>query len=378
MSQASADQLQANGVIDMSKQQIGEHREQIDAIDLQILGLLNQRARHALAIARFKGAGNLPEFAPEREKAVLKGIIEANRGPLPDAALKVIFTEVISACRSLQRPLKVAFLGPEATFSHQAVLQHFGSSCELAPQATIIDVFDEVERGHSQVGVVPVENSSEGGVSVTLDQLLASGLKVCGEVYSRVSQMLMAGGGSLEEVRKVYSHPQALSQCRAWLRRNLPKAALLEASSTAAAARQTLEEPGAAAVGGELTARHYGLHILAKEIQDNPLNTTRFFVLCREACPPTGGDKTSIIFVAAHKPGSLYDALGYLSERGLNLTRIESRPTKDRPWEYAFFVDFEGHQSDPSVAEALAELAANVDSLKVLGSYPQGETGLAS
>jgi chorismate mutase/prephenate dehydratase len=372
---AAANRPGPDGIVDMHLKQIGEHRQRIDAIDREILDLLNQRAGHALAIARFKGAGNLPEFAPERESAILRALMEANRGPLPEAALKVIFTEVISACRALQRPLRVAFLGPEATFSHQAVLQHFGSSCDLAPQATIIDVFDEVERGHSQVGVVPVENSSEGGVSVTLDQLLGSDLKVCGEVYSKVSQTLMSASNDLESIQRVYSHPQALSQCRAWLRRNLPKAALMEMSSTAAAARRAADEPGSAAVAGELTATHYGLTVLAKDIQDNPYNTTRFFVLCREACPPTGFDKTSIIFVASHKPGSLYDALGHLSAQGLNLTRIESRPTKDRPWEYAFFVDFEGHQTDDTVAAALAELAPAVDSLKVLGSYPQGDSG---
>ncbi len=366
------------GVPEAPVQRIAEHRRCIDAVDREILDLLNRRAGYALAIARAKGAGRIAEFAPDRESTLLRDLVEANNGPFPDAALRAIFTEVISACRALQRPLSVAFLGPEATFSHQAVLQQFGSSCDLAPQATIADVFDEVERGRSQVGVVPVENSSEGGVNATLDRLLVSDLEVCGEIYSRVHQALMSASGGLAAVQRVYSHPQALSQCREWLQRNLPEAVLLETTSTAAAARRAGEEPGSAAIAGELTAERYGLTVLAAGIQDNPHNTTRFFVLRREECPPTGVDKTSLLFVASHRPGSLYDALGHLSARGLNLTRIESRPSKDRPWQYTFFVDLEGHRDDEPVADALADLAPCVDSLKVLGSYPQGFVERAS
>ncbi len=361
------------GAMSVDQQELGALRQQIDQIDREILGLLNQRAMHALAIARCKENGGLPEFAPERENSILKNLVAMNRGPIPNAAVKPIFAEIISACRAVQRPLKVAFLGPEATFTHQAALRHFGSSCDFAPQASIIDVFDEVARGHSQVGVVPVENSSEGGVSVTLDQFMNADLQVCGEVFWPVRHVLMAASGSLEDVEKVYSQPQALNQCRDWLRRNLPQAVLVETSSTAAAARQAGVTPGTAAVGSELTAQHYELDILARDIQDNPHNMTRFFILGRQSCPPTGHDKTSVLYLAAHQPGSLYRSLSHFAQRGINMTRIESRPAKNRPWEYAFFLDFEGHQDDPKVREALAALQENVDFLKVLGSYPMGD-----
>jgi chorismate mutase/prephenate dehydratase len=361
------------GAISVDQQELNALRQQIDQIDSQILSLLNQRAMHAMAIARCKENGGLPEFAPERENSILKNLMETNRGPIPNASVRPIFVEIISACRAVQRPLKVAFLGPEATFTHQAALRHFGSSCDFAPQASIIDVFDEVARGHSQVGVVPVENSSEGGVSVTLDQFMNADLSVCGEVFWPVRHVLMAADGNLEDVEKVYSHPQALNQCRDWLRRNLPQAVLVETSSTAAAARQAGVTPGAAAVGSELTAQHYELEILARDIQDNPHNMTRFFVLGRQACPPTGHDKTSVLYLAAHRPGSLYHSLSHFADRGINMTRIESRPAKNRPWEYAFFLDFEGHQDDPKVREALKALEGNVDFLKVLGSYPMGD-----
>lgn len=357
----------------MDQEVIKAERQQIDDIDRQILELVNQRAVHALTIARAKQNSHQPEFSPERETFILKRLQELNRGPIANPSVQNIFIEIISACRAVQRPLRVAFLGPEATFTHQAALHHFGSSCEFAAQASIIDVFDEVSRGHSQVGVVPVENSSEGGVSVTLDQFMNSDLSVCGEIFWPVSHVLMTNDLPMEEIEKVYSHPQALNQCRDWLRRNLPQAVLVETSSTSAAARQAAVTPGAAAVGSELTARHYELDVLARDIQDNPHNMTRFFVLGGQTCPATGSDKTSLLYLAAHQPGSLYQSLAFFAERGINMTRIESRPAKNRPWEYAFFLDFEGHQDDPPVREALEALRANVDFLKVLGSYPMGD-----
>ncbi len=362
----------ANGLAGLER-----HRQAIDLLDRQLLDLLNQRAVYALEAARCKGAGNLPEFAPEREAQIMRGLLGANRGPLPDQAVRAIFTEVVSACRGLQRSLRVAYLGPQATFSHQAAMQHFGSACDFAPQVTIIDVFEEVERGHSQVGVVPVENSSEGGVSVTLDQFMTSPLKVCGEVYTQVSHMLLSQAESLDKVEKVYGHPQALNQCRRWLRRNLPGAPLQETSSTAAAARMVAEDPAAAAVGGELAASHYGVKVLARAIQDIPRNLTRFFVLGNQDCPPTGSDKTSLIFVAAHQPGALFRALSHFASRGINMTRIESRPVKGRVWEYAFFLDCEGHRENANVAEALEALKGDVDQIKILGSYPTGDADLA-
>lgn len=356
-----------------SQKSLEEHRKRIDEIDQQILDLLNQRALHALDIARRKENGSLPVFAPRREAEVLQRLLESNRGPLPEKSLGHVFTEIISACRALQGPMRVAFLGPEFTFSHQAAQSRFGGSCRFAAQATMLDVFDEVDRGRSQVGVVPVENSSEGGVGAAMDQFMCSDLKVCGEIFLPISHVLMSAGVPMEEVKTVYSHPQALAQTRGWLRRNLPGADLVDAPSTSAAAEKAAAAAGCAAVGALSAARGHGLDVLAADIQDNPRNATRFFILCKHSCPPTGADKTSLLFMTAHRPDSLYEALGRLAGRGINLTRIESRPTKDRPWEYAFFVDLIGHQEDEPVREALAALEREVESLKILGSYPQGE-----
>ncbi len=348
-------------------------RDEIDQVDAELVQLLSQRARLALEIGRLKQTAGLPVFVPERESDLLDKLTQGNRGPLPDDFLRNIFREVISACRSVQQPLRVAFLGPEFTFSHQAALQHFGHSCRLAPQNSIAEVFREVEGGRCQVGLVPVENSGEGAVGASLDQLMNTQLKVCGEVYTPISHVLMSHEEDLEAIATVYSHPQALAQCRAWLSRNLPQARVAEAPSTAAAARQAADTPGSAAVGAVAAAQHNGLKILAEGIQDYSFNTTRFLVVGNQEVPPCGQDKTSLVFLTAHRPGSLYQALGELAEMGINLSRIESRPTKDRPWEYAFFVDLQGHRQDPVVAKALAALESQVERLKILGSFPVGE-----
>lgn len=351
-------------------------RREINDLDRRILELLNQRAKSALEIARCKRILGTPVFAPEREEQVLDQVCQANPGPLPQGDLRRIYSEIISSCREMQSPLKVAFLGPEYTFSHQAALSRFGGGADLAGQATISDVFAAVQRGQCQVGLVPVENSSEGGVGATMDCLLASELKVCGEVFAPVSHVLMSREQELDSITRVYSHPQGLSQCRGWLARYMPEAVLVEAESTAAAARRVAAEAGAAAVGPEMAARHYELKVLAADIQDASPNLTRFLVLGHEACPPTGDDKTSLVFLASHRPGSLYGALSHFASRGLNLCRIESRPTKDRPWEYAFFVDLMGHQDEDPMREALAALSQELDLMKVLGSYPSGGGGL--
>lgn len=355
--------------------ELEERRQEIDDLDCRLLELLNKRARAALEIARCKRAAGIPVFAPEREEQVIDQVCRANPGPLPQGDLRRIYNEIISSCRELQRPLKVAYLGPEYTFSHQAALARFGGGADLSGQATIADVFAMVERGQCQVGLVPVENSSEGGVGATLDCLLGSDLKVCGELFAPVAHTLMSKERALTAISKVYSHPQGLNQCRNWLSRYVPDAVLVESESTAAAARRVAAEAGAAAVGPELAARRYGLGVLASDIQDASPNLTRFLVLGNEACPPTGEDKTSLVFLASHRPGSLYGALSHFASRGLNLCRIESRPTKDRPWEYAFFVDLMGHQEDEPLREALAVLAEELDLIKVLGSYPAGGGG---
>ena len=358
---------------DKGRRDIDALRAEIDRIDRRLVELIAQRASHALEIGRRKRAAGLPVFAPEREKDLLAGLSRSNRGPLPDAHVRNIFREIISACREVQHPLSVAYLGPEFTFSHQAALRHFGHSCRMKALAGMEEIFREVERGSCSVGLVPVENSGEGAVNAALDQLLASRLKVCGEVYAPISHVLMSASEDLKAITTVYSHPQALAQCRVWLGRNLPQARVAEASSTAAAARQAAGAPGAAAVGARAAAERYGLKVLAEGIQDYAHNTTRFLVVGPQDAPPCGHDKTCLVFMTTHQPGSLHLALGELAGRGLNLTRIESRPTRDRPWEYAFFVDLLGHRSDPQVAEALEALRKQVEQLKVLGSFPAGE-----
>ncbi len=351
--------------------ELSECRAVIDEIDRRLLELLNRRARAVLTLSQVKRREGLPVLAPDREQALLNDLQRRSDGPLPPEAVRAVFGEIVSACRALQQPLKVAFLGPELTFSHQAVRRYFGGQCDLAPQGTVSDVFREVERGRAQVGMVPLENSCEGGVGETLDCLMTSGLTVCGEVFLPVSQCLMAAC-ALEDVVKVYSHPAALAQCRAWLQRNLPRVQTVEAPSTSVSARRAAAEPGAAALGSELAAERHGLAVLARDVQDLAHNTTRFLVLGSQACPPSGLDRTSLIFTLDHRPGSLHQALGALARRGINISRLESRPSKTEAFEYAFFADLDGHLERQNVAEALVELAGCTRNLKVLGSYPAG------
>ncbi len=361
---------EANGV----NGEVVKVREKIDAIDAKLVEMLNQRAQLALDAAKLKKAEKLPPYAPEREQAVLDTAVRLNQGPLSNTSVRNVISEVISACRAVQRNVRVAFLGPMHTFSHQAVLRRFGASCELSPQDTIAEVFAEVERGRSQVGVVPVENSSEGHVNITLDEFITTNLKVCGETYLGVAHMLMSKEADLKDIKTLYSHPQPLGQCRHWLSTNLGKVDVVECHSTAEAAQKAAAEPGAAAIGSELLASAHKLRILAGSIQDSPHNMTRFLIIGPQSCSPTGNDKTSVVFSISHTPGSLYDALGNMSQAGLNLTHILSRPMKDRPWEYVFFIDFQGHQNDPEPARAIAGLMEEVAFIKVLGSYPVGNS----
>ena len=345
----------------------------IAKIDQKIVDLLNERAELALKVGRFKEAKSRNAFDPGKEAEMMSAILDQSQGPFPNDSLRGILTEVLSACRGLRQPIKVAFLGPEATFSHLAVLQYFGSSCELRPHGSIIDVFQEVERDKAHFGMVPVENSTEGAVNITLDGLIESELNICGEVFVQVSLVLMSQQKDLRKIERVISHPQPLSQCRGWLTRNLSGRALIEASSTATAAQMVGKDEGGAAIGSELLAKTCGLEILAKNIQDSPQNLTRFFVLGKERPSRSGQDKTSILFVAEHKPGSLYRSLKPFADQGINLTRIESRPTKERLWEYVFFVDFQGHVLDEKVKRTLDKLGSRVEYLKVLGSYPMAK-----
>jgi chorismate mutase/prephenate dehydratase len=266
----------------------------------------------------------------------------------------------------------VAFLGPPATFSHMACIQHFGNSVRMLPENTIQDVFEAVEREKTDYGVVPVENSTEGPVSLTLDSFVQSEVKICAEIMVRISHDLLSLSGVAGEVQKIYSHPQALSQCRGWLRKNFPHVRLEEAASTAKAAQLALEDPQAAAIAGSLAAPFYGLKAVASQIEDHPNNATRFLVLGHEGVGRTGRDRTSVLFIVSHAPGTLFRVLQIFYEKGINLTKIESRPNKGKPWEYIFFIDFEGHATDPHVAQALDEVKKRVLFVKLLGSYPQG------
>ena len=347
-------------------------REKIDKIDMDLLRLVNERAFHALSIAELRNSANVTNFSPDRELTIIKALCESNIGPLSKSAVANVFSEIISACRSAKRPLRVAFLGPEGTFSHLAALRRFGNSATYLPQSSIDDIFFEIEKDGADVGIAPVENSTEGSVTATMDRFIDSDVNICGEIFSRIRHVLMSTEPSLETVSVVYSHPQALNQCRQWLRTNLPSVSLVPESSTAEAARIALSIPGAASVGNEITATRNGLKILANDIQDSVSNTTRFLLLGKNKSAPTASDKTSLLFSAAHKPGSLHSALEHFAKRSVNLTRIESRPRKDRNWEYFFFLDVEGHQESSIVREAIESLRSDVEFLKILGSYPVG------
>lgn len=355
------------------EKRIASLREAIDKIDERLAELLVRRAACAAEIGSVKRSNGIPTLDICREGEVINTAVSRNKGPMPDLAMRRIFTEIISACRALQSPTRVSYLGPEATFSHMAAVEHFGKSCSFQARNSIVDVFRDVESGHAEFGVVPVENSTEGAVGLTLDQLAVSDLKICGEIFLPVSHALMSRESDLREIESVLSHPQALAQCFGWLSRNLPGKPTVQASSTAAAAQQAAKERHVAAVGSEMQARYYGLNVLARDIQDRAENLTRFFILGAGTCRRSGKDKTSVLFATPHKPGALRRALTPFEESGTNLTRIESRPSKEKAWNYIFFVDFEGHLSDPAVSKALDDLKNCVDKLKILGCYPQGE-----
>jgi len=349
---------------------LDEWRSRINDLDEQILKLLNQRAEAALRVGELKRQRDLPYFVPEREAEIVRRLLALNSGPFPAEGIKAVWREILSASLSLEHPLPIAYLGPRATFTHQAAVLRFGSTATLVPARSIADVFEEVERGRAEFGVVPVENSTEGSVNVTLDRLIDSDLLITGELLLEITHHLLGRAQDLAAIRTVCSHPQALAQCRQWLTTNLPDVTLEEVSSTAAAAERADHDPTVAALASELAARLYDLPVLHRRIEDNPLNSTRFLVLGRRAMPPTGKDKTSILCSLKHEVGALAAFLEPFARHGLNLTKIESRPTKRRPWEYVFFVDFEGHADTPPVQAALNEIRGRCLYLKPLGSYP--------
>lgn len=352
---------------------IPELRGRIDEIDARMIELINERADCALEIGRMKNKGAQSIFAPEREKQVLAGVLEKNRGPLSDKAIAAIFREVISACRALEKPISVAYFGPAGSYTHIASIMKFGESTDFVAVNTIPDVFNGVERKEVNYGVVPVENSTEGIVSHTLDMFLISDLRICAEIYAPISHNLLSSGTDMTAIKRIYSMPQAIAQCRNWIAANMPGVEVLEVSSTSKGARMCEGYPSSAAIASSLAAKEYGLNIVREGIEDNPHNRTRFLVVGYSKPAPCGKDKTSIVFSVPHKAGSLYNALRVFESYEISLTMIESRPTKQMPWEYIFFVDFQGHEQDETVQKALKELSQQALFVRVLGSYPEAE-----
>ncbi|MEJ2566303.1 MAG: prephenate dehydratase [Gammaproteobacteria bacterium] len=356
----------------MSEDKLKAVRDHIDALDEQLQALINERAACAQTVASLKnGAGAGSFYRPEREAEILRKILARNQGPLSGEEVARLFREIMSACLALEQPLRIAYLGPEGTFTQAAVLKHFGHSVTTDPHHTIDDIFREVEAGGCHYGVVPVENSTGSMVTHTLDMFLDSPLKITGEVQLRVHQNLLSTLDAPAAVRRVYSHQQSLAQCRVWLDEHLAGVERIAVSSNAEAARLASQDKESAAIAGREAADIYGLKVLAANIEDEPDNTTRFLVIGRDDIPPSGNDKTSLLLSAVNKPGALYRLLSPLAQHGISMTRIESRPSRRGVWEYVFFVDIEGHAADTQVAQALEELRAEAAMLKVLGSYPR-------
>jgi chorismate mutase/prephenate dehydratase len=355
------------------EQQLAEIRDRIDDLDRQIQELLNARAAAAQDVARIKRASD-PEavyYRPEREAQVLRMVKLRNQGPLSAEAMARLFREFMSECLALELPLKVGFLGPEGTFTHGAALKHFGHAVTTVSMAAISDVFQEVESGSCHYGVVPVENSSEGVVSHTLDMFLNSPLQICGEVTLRIHHNLLGSGPDIGDLKIVYSHQQSLAQCRGWLDRHLPFVERVPVGSNAEAAQRAAEGRHSAAIAGAMAAELYGLQVLAPNIEDDPGNTTRFLVIGQQAVPPSGDDKTSLLLSTRNEAGGLHRLLAPLAEHGISMTRIESRPSRRSNWDYVFFVDIQGHRDDDKVATALTSLMQQSGMYKELGSYPK-------
>ncbi len=346
-------------------------RHQIDSIDRSLLDLLSQRADLVHEVGQIKKRDGLQIYAPEREESLLRKLVDMNNGRLPEHSIRAIYREIMSAALALEDDLKIAYLGPEGTWTHQAAIKKFGHSVTYTPQSNFADVFDHVARRRADYGVVPIENSTEGAVSHTLDLFVDSPLHICAQILLRIENGLMAVIPR-EQITTLYSHAQVFGQCRGWIHKNFPTAELVEVASTTKAAQFARDHAaaGAAALGGMLAADMYGLTMLDKSIQDRATNTTRFLVIGEKTCPPTGNDRTSILFAIHDRPGSLVNALRAFDQFQINLSKIESRPSKRKDWEYIFYVDLAGHCADEMVAEALDELANHCSFVKLLGSYP--------
>lgn len=351
---------------------LNQLRERIDQLDQQIQNLLTERAKIAQEVAATKTKSDDNNFyRAEREAQVLHRIKQRNQGPLSDEEIARLFREIMSACLALEQVMNIAYLGPEGTFTQAAALKHFGHSVKTLPMATIGDVFREIESGNASYGVVPIENSTEGVVTHTLDQFMSSPLNICGEVELRIHHHLLGKGKDTKNISRIYSHRQSLAQCREWLETNMPGVELRDVSSNAEAAKLAAQEDSTLAIAGDAAAEIYGLNILVRNIEDEPDNTTRFLVIGKRATPPSGNDKTSLLISTQNKPGSLYRVLEPMVKYKISMTRIESRPSRRGMWDYVFFIDCEGHRDDENVAAALAELEREASFIKILGSYPR-------
>ncbi|NOZ37012.1 MAG: prephenate dehydratase [Gammaproteobacteria bacterium] len=347
-------------------------RETIDNLDEQIQALITQRAKIAEQVAQAKQiSGDQVFYRAEREAQVLRKVMARNNGPLSDEEMARLFREIMSACLAVEQVMNIAFLGPEGTFTQAAALKHFGHSVKTLPMTSIAEVFREVESGAASYGVVPVENSTEGVITHTLDEFMRSSLKICGEVELRIHHHLQNCSGRLDDIKKIYSHQQSLGQCRKWLDTHLPGIPLQDVGSNARAAEMAATDSDAAAIAGEAAAEIYGLKIVSASIEDEPDNTTRFLVIGKRVTPVSGKDKTSLLVYTDNKSGALYTMLEPIARNGLSMTRIESRPSRQGMWNYVFFIDVEGHASDEKVASALEELSQTASMVKVLGAYPQ-------
>lgn len=346
-------------------------RERIDAIDTQVLDLLNARARCAQEVGEIKREGDAPVYRPEREAQIFQRLRGMSKGPLPGASIEAIYREVISACRALERRLRVAYLGPPGTFSEQAALRHFGEGIEPLDCPSIDEVFRRTEAGDADFGVAPIENSTEGAVNRTLDLLLESSLRVSGEISIPVRHCLMSLGGTLQGIERICAHPQALAQCAAWLDRNAPGIERMPASSNAEGARLAAADPKLAAIAGESAARRYGLALVEQGIQDNPGNRTRFVVIGTYECARSGSDLTSLILSVPDRAGAVHRMIEPLARHGVSMKRFESRPARRGDWEYFFYVDVLGHKDDPAVAAALDEIREHAAYFQLIGSYPR-------
>jgi chorismate mutase/prephenate dehydratase len=351
---------------------LSQHRKAIDKLDAQLVRLLSARTRHVLAIGEIKRKAGEEIYAPHRERAVLDRICQLNAGPMTDEQLRAIYREIMSSALALEKTMSIAYLGPEATFTHQAAIKRFGSSLNYASQKTIADVFTEVSKQRADYGVVPVENSTEGVVTHTLDMFVDSDLKIVSQIILKVQQCLMSNSPRTK-IKKLYAHPQSLAQCRGWIQNHLPRVEIVETSSNARSAELAAKEKFTAAIGGILAAEKYKLQILEQDIQDNAANATRFLVLGRQCSPPTGNDRTSLMLSVSDKVGALHEAIAAFRKFKINMTKIESRPSKRKAWEYFFFIDCDGHAQEKKVANAIKILGAHCNFVKILGSYPNAE-----